>query len=362
MVVGKLKNFYKKYERHIGALTILIGFIFDNLTLRGASISTQTQVFVLYLVLAGISILFLHFLECKEGRKENLPTLHFWLFMLMQFSIGALFSMFFVFYSRGFAISTSWPFLLLLFANLVGNELFKKYYTLLSLQVSLLFIGIFSFYIYYAPVVLHEMSDKVFIYSGLASLFTWFIFMRLLDLVSFKKTNKSRKRIVIGVLSVYVLINIFYFTNIIPPVPLVMKEGGVYHNFSINNQGDYVVDHEPTTGWENVLNEYPIYHRVDGENVYVVTSVYAPAELGTQIIHDWQYYNETTKKWISASKITVPIVGGREGGYRFYSLKQNLTAGKWRVDVLTLRGQNISRIKFEIVDATSTPNLEQVTY
>ncbi len=362
MVVSKLKNFYHRYERHIGTLTIVIGFVFDNLTLRNASINTQTQVFLLYLVLSAVSILFLHFLESKDGRKEKSETLYFWVFLLMQFSIGALFSMFFVFYSRGFALSASWPFLLLLFANLVGNELFKKYYTRLSLQVSLFFLGIFSFFIYYIPVILHEMSDKVFIYSGLASLLSWFIFMRLLDLVSFKKTNKSRIRIIIGVLSVYVLINIFYFTNLIPPVPLVMKDGGVYHNFSINDQGDYIVYHEPTTLWENLLNEYPVYHRVFGESVYVVTSVYAPSELGTQIIHDWQYYDTASKKWISASKIVVPIVGGREGGYRFYSLKQNLTAGNWRVDVETLRGQNISRIKFEIVDATSTPNLEQVTY
>ncbi len=362
MAINALKNFYSKYERHIGSLTILIGFIFDNLTLRSASIDAQTQVFSLYCLLSGITILFLHYLESKEGRKENSPILHFWVFMLMQFSIGALFSLFFVFYSRGFALSASWPFLLLLFANLVGNELFKKYYTLLSIQVSLFFISIFSFFIYYMPVILHEMSDKVFIYSGLASLMTWFIFMRLLDLVSFSKTNKSRKRIVIGVLSVYFLINILYFTNAIPPVPLVMKNGGVYHNFSANSQGDYIVYGEPTAHWWNIFDEYSTYHRVSGENVYVVTSVYAPAELGTKIIHDWQYYDESSKKWVSTNKITVPIIGGREGGYRFYSFKQNITQGKWRVDVLTLRGQNIARIKFEIVDAASTPNLEQVTY
>ena len=362
MAINIIKNFYSKYERHIGSLTILIGFVFDNLTLRNSSIATQTQIFSIYLILSGISILFLHFLESREGRKDGSPTLHFWVFMMMQFTIGALFSMFFVFYSRGFALSASWPFLLFLFANLVGNELFKKQYTRLSLQVSLYFIGIFSFFIYYMPVVLHEMSDKVFIYSGFASLAVIFIFMRLLELISFSRVNQWRLRIGIGVLTFYALINIFYFTNLIPPVPLVMKNGSVYHNFSVNNQGDYIVYGEPTANWWNIFDEYSNYHRVQGENVYVVTSVYAPADLGTQIIHDWQYYDESSKKWISTNKITVPIIGGREGGYRFYSFKQNITPGKWRVDVLTLRGQNISRIKFEIIDATSTPDLEQVIY
>ncbi|MFA6463912.1 MAG: DUF2914 domain-containing protein [Candidatus Paceibacterota bacterium] len=355
-----IRTLYSKYERHIGTLTIITGFIFDNLTLREASIDAQTMVFIIYLILSGVSILFLHFLESRE-KKENKGYLHFWVFLLMQFTIGGLFSMFFVFYSRGFALSASWPFLLFLFANLVGNELLKKEYTRLSLQVSLYFIGIFSFFIYYIPVILHEMDDKIFIYSGLASLITVFIFMRLLELIYFKRVNRSRLKIGFGVLTFYILINIFYFTNVIPPVPLVMKDGGVYHNLSVNNRGDYIAYKEPISEW-NIFNEYPAYNKIQGESVYVITSVYAPAKFGTQVIHDWQYYNENSKKWISASRIFVPIIGGREGGYRFYSVKQNITPGIWRVDVETLRGQNISRIKFEIVDADFTPNFEQVIY
>ena len=87
MVVSKLKNFYHKYDRHIGTLTIIIGFIFDNLSLRNASINTQTQVFLLYLILSAFSILFIHFLESKEGRKEKLETLYFWVFLLVSFCI-----------------------------------------------------------------------------------------------------------------------------------------------------------------------------------------------------------------------------------------------------------------------------------
>ncbi len=356
-----LKHFYEKYERHIGSLTIIIGFVFDNVAIRQSVINTQTQVFLTYIILAGLSILILHWIEGKEGRKENYATLHFWIFLLMQFSIGSLFSMFFVFYSRGVSIATSWPFLLLLFGNLVGNELFKKYYSQLSLQVSLYFIGIFSFFIYFMPTVLHEMSVRVFIYSGITSLLTVFVFMRLLELISIQRVRKWRPRIAIGVLFVYLLINVFYFTNIIPPVPLVMKEGGVYHNFSVNSEGDYVVEAEQKS-WSSVFDEYPIYHRAPNEIVYVVTSVFAPAQLDTTLIHDWQYFDPVTKKWQSESKVKVPIVGGREGGYRFYSLKQSITSGKWRVDVETTQGQIVGQIKFEIVDSTSTPSLSKVVY
>ncbi|MEI6479068.1 MAG: DUF2914 domain-containing protein, partial [bacterium] len=222
------------------------------------------------------------------------------------------------------------------------------------------FISVFSFSIYFLPVVMHHMSDRIFIYSGFLSLVLIFFFVLLLVIISPKRVKQWGKRMVVGVLTIYLLINVFYFTDTIPPVPLVMKDGGVYHDFSVTDSGDYEVYSE-NSGW-NFFQTYPVYHRLGSEPVYVVTSVYAPSKLDTNIIHDWQYYDETTKDWKSASRIVVPIYGGREGGYRFYSFKQNLTPGNWRVNIETAQGQIVSRIKFEVVDATSTPELSKVIY
>lgn len=43
-------------------------------------------------------------------------------------------------------------------------------------------------------------------------------------------------------------------------------------------------------------------------------------------------------------------MGGREGGYRGYSVKGNLFAGEWRVNVTTERGQSLGRTSFTVVD------------
>ena len=55
------------------------------------------------------------------------------------------------------------------------------------------------------------------------------------------------------------------------------------------------------------------------------------------------------KEWISASRISFPIRGGREEGYRGFSQKSNVFPGSWRVYVETKDGQIIGRIRFDVV-------------
>ena len=356
-----IKSFYGRYEGRIGALAILVGFVFDNLTLRDASTHSQTIVFTIYLILAGISIIFLHLIEGQEGRKESHAKAHFWLFILLQFAFGSLFSMFFVFYSRGVSLTTSWPFLLILIGNMIGTEAWKSHYLRLSLQVSMLFIAVFSFSIYLVPTIVHRMNAFTFALSGALALALIFLFLRLLVWISPMRVEEARTRVALGVLSVFVLMNALYFTNAIPPVPLVMKAGGVYHYFSPTAEGDYPVLEEEKS-WKDFFRAFPPYHRVAGEPVYAVTAVYAPSRLETEIIHNWQYFDESSLRWVSVTKIRVPIVGGREGGYRMYSVKQSVSPGLWRVDVETSEGQIVGRIRFKIVEGGLLPALERKVY
>ena len=64
---------------------------------------------------------------------------------------------------------------------------------------------------------------------------------------------------------------------------------------------------------------------------------------------------------MTSTRITVPIRGGREDGYRLYSMKYNVFAGDWRVNVETLDGRVIGRVNFKIVDS-DTPATTTVSY
>jgi hypothetical protein len=99
-----------------------------------------------------------------------------------------------------------------------------------------------------------------------------------------------------------------------------------------------VVDHEPIDS----------ISRIDAsqlaQGVYAYVAVQAPWGLEQEIGFKWQHgdYSET---------ITAFINGGREAGYRTYSVKNNFpepAGGNWTVDVLTAQGQLLERLEFVV--------------
>jgi hypothetical protein len=76
--------------------------------------------------------------------------------------------------------------------------------------------------------------------------------------------------------------------------------------------------------------------------------VFAPIQLKTNVVHIWRRYDETTRMWRTESTVKFPIVGGREGGYRAYSIKSRPASGRWRVDIETAEGLLIGRIPFSV--------------
>jgi len=90
-------------------------------------------------------------------------------------------------------------------------------------------------------------------------------------------------------------------------------------------------------------------HIKKGEPVYVYSAVFAPTDLNTKIFHSWEYYDKVLDRWVKTDKIGFAIFGGRDGGYRGYSLKTSLVEGRWRVRVATERDQTLGRIEFDVL-------------
>ena len=155
--------------------------------------------------------------------------------------------------------------------------------------------------------------------------------------------------------------NLLYFTNIIPPIPLALKQTGVYHRIVrvIDNSAMsavYEVKAEATT-WQDYFNRYPVFHKGVGESVYVFNAIFSPGNFVTEIVHQWQYFDETNNEWVDSSKIILPISGGREEGFRTYSFKKSVSDGLWRVKVMTVSGQVLGLINFRVENVFSSPNL-----
>lgn len=352
----KIKELHSKYERYISPLSLLAGFIADNLTLRRIDLLAENVAILSYLFIAGASILILNAYDVGRLRGKIIDKLSDILPFVMQFAFGGLFSVFVVFYFRSASFFASWPFLLVLAGLLVGNEVFRKQYSRLVFQLSIYFVAIFSYSVFAVPIVLRKINDTVFLISGLASIALISLFIFIIWLVLREKLSPARNLFIKSIAGIYLLFNVFYFANIIPPIPLSLKESGIYHDVQRLN-GGYIIKTEPSQ-WPGFFNNFNyIFHWKYGEPVYCYSAVFAPAKISADIMHRWSYFNEEKKEWEEKSLLGFPIIGGRDGGYRGYSVKYEIEPGKWRVDVITEQGKILGRIKFEIVEVGEYPEL-----
>jgi hypothetical protein len=157
------------------------------------------------------------------------------------------------------------------------------------------------------------------------------------------------KKLALAIGSVFVIFNILYFTNIIPPVPLSLKFKAVYHSVTKITEGQYRAVYEENP-WYSLRKRSRTLHSSGSGPVYVFTSVYAPVDFTTSINHEWQSFNEESRRWVTSDTISLSVSGGRDGGFRGFSKKTNIVNGSWRVVVRTKQNQVLGYVYFKITD------------
>lgn len=347
---------YEKIKPHANALAFILGFIWDNFMLSRIDHRFANIMLGTYLFLSFVCVLVLNMHEAKRAKGRQPARYTVWLTPLLQFCFGSLFSAYIIFYTRSASLAVNWPFLVFLVLLVFGNEIFRKQYSRPPFQLAILFIVLFSYAIFSLPVFFGVMGPAVFLLSGLVSLAFISLTAYLVARTAPERFASSRRWFFINTFFLYSLFNYAYFTNIIPPVPLALKEIGVYHSVLRGDNDTYRLVFEPGRWYPLVDDTALVYRRSDGKPVYVFGAVFAPTRLSIPIFHRWQKFDESKNEWSSTDVLQFPIVGGRDDGYRGYSLKRNITDGLWRVDVETLRRELIGRVEFEVVSTTTPPN------
>jgi Protein of unknown function (DUF2914) len=354
---ARVRDWYKKFERPISSLSLIGGFVFDALTLKRVDEFWENFWIVGHLLIVAICIVLINRLEDERLDETNPEKVHFWLVNILQFFFGGLLSTYLVFYFRSGSLAVSWPFFLILAAAFIANESLKKHYSRLVFQISIFFLSVFLFSIYLVPVLIHSIGPWIFILSGVASLIAIWIFLMFLKYSAKEKFNKSKGWLYLSIAGIFVGLNVLYFFNLIPPIPLSLKDAGIYQSLTVNAPGIYTVQEE-SQGFFSFLSPDETIHMISGTPLYAYSAIFSPGSFNTTIIHDWQYYDPTTKKWVTKGRISLAVIGGRDGGYRTFSMEGGITAGKWRVDVETTRGQIIGQLGFNVIVVSSTPALE----
>lgn len=349
------------YERYVSPIALISGFLADNfILLRRVDLLQTNAILLFYLVVAAFGIVLMHLVEAGKIRNRHLVNTSPLILIAMQFAFGGLFSGYLSLYSRSASLALSWIFVAVVAALLLGNERFTRFYSRFIFQISLYFTVLFSFLIFFLPVVLHRIGPAMFILSGVASLLVITVFLWVLNRTVPGIVRKDLALAVPIIVVIFCVFNALYFANIIPPLPLALKEAGVYHSVMRAPNGDYQLLAEPVPWYASYLRYNTTYHATTDEDVYVYSAIFAPSGLATAILHEWQRYDEVSRAWVTTGALRFGIVGGRDGGYRGYSFKSAPAPGKWRVNVITEYGQLIGRISFTVVPASTPPPLESL--
>ncbi|MBI4120745.1 MAG: DUF2914 domain-containing protein [Parcubacteria group bacterium] len=352
--VQKGKTWFVRHERRLSSAALILGFFADTLTLKRVDLAFEQIVIVTHLLIVATCIALINFYE-REAVLRGSSFVHRVIPLLMQFSFGALFSGFFIFYTKSASLVASWPFLLFLLALLVGNEFLRARYQRLVFQVSLFYFVLFSFVIFYVPIVIGALGAEVFLFSGAVSLALIAGFVLTLALFIPQRIAESKRFLVASIATIFVVVNTLYFANIIPPIPLSLK--GAEVAYQVRRLGYEYEIRDEKESWLTALLPFETMHITPHAPVFFYSSIFAPTDLATSIVHEWEHYEEGTGEWVVVSRVPFPIFGGRDGGYRGYSLIENLASGRWRVNVKTERGQLLGRAQFVVEYVSQTPQL-----
>ncbi len=352
------------------AVFFLLGVTYDTVTLTRIDRLQDNLVLMLYLALLGTLIILTGRLgiEPPPDREQltSLPAFTRWVLasrpyfpMASQFLLGGLFSAYTIFYSRSTSFTGTAVFFSLLIALLVINEFLRDRLSNLRLLVSLYGVVTFAFLTFFLPVMTGYMNAMVFLLGAGVSVA---VTLRVVHLIYRDNPDRSRHeatKVTVPTIACVALLVGFYFMNWIPPVPLSLKFGGMYHEIKrTGDQFELSFERQWYQVWKRADTTYP-----SNQPIYCFTAVFAPVDLNTTIYHHWYFRPTSERPFMHADRIPIKISGGREGGYRAYSFKQRLDPGDWRVDVESQDGRIIGRVSVQVEGPGETvPTLASISY
>ncbi len=271
-------------------------------------------------------------------------------FLLLQFLFGGLFSALFILYFKSSSHLTAVLWSLGLGGLLVANEFIDDKYHRFTFTWALFGLCAMLLFNFLLPFLVGSIGMVWFYLSTLAGAgFTHWLR---------KKTPGCPGRaapiwIIAGILAMA------YPLDLIPPVPLVKRDIQVGRNFEYA-AGEYRLTLEKTPWWVFWRELSGEVHLAPGERLYCVSSVFAPSGVSTRLYHRWEHY-DGLRGWQTTSRMGFGLSGGRDGGFRGYTYKQEVAPGEWRVHVETENGRTVVTHAFSVVtDAPVEPDREIV--
>lgn len=347
----------ERLKRHWLTISFICGFITDLILLNKVDDLIDNLILLFYMLLSMASLLLLYAGIAEKFSERWSLRARTYAPLTAQYAFGGILSGILIFYGRSGSWFVSWPFLVVVIAVIAGNELLRQRAQRLVFNITILFLALFLYLVLLVPVLSGMMGAWVFIFSGLLALLALWGFLKALRRIVPNFLRANMRSVVFAIGAVYVGINALYFTNVIPPIPLSLKELGVYHNVERTDDGHYAVTYERGAWYQPFKRSNSTYRYQTGDTVFCFASVFAPMRLSTDVFHRWEYYVPEDREWRTHGRFPYTISGGRDSGFRGYTFVRSVHEGTWRCTVETARKQILGRKTFEIIEAAPQRDL-----
>jgi len=353
----RLKLYYSRNEGRAAAAFFAAGFVFDIFTTGRIDSWLTIAQQAIYLTL--ITAVLVHML-LQQGTSLPDPVpgpflkrgYYQYRNALLHFVMGALLSLYAIFYFKSSSLLVSFGFLGFLVILLLVNELKRVQALGLSFKFALLGLCFLSFAAYVVPIAAGSIGVAMFLLSMATGTMPLLAAAWWIRRAAPEKFALARRQILLPLGCVLIGFLVFYFFRIIPPVPLSIPFIGVYHQ--VERKGDsYQLSHE-RPAWRIWHNGDQNFVAQPGDRVYVYFRVFSPARFADQVQVRW-YWKDPARGWTPHDSIPIRIVGGREQGFRGYGFKSNYQPGAWKVQVETTDGREIGRVYFDLIAAPAAP-------
>ena len=358
-MLERAKSFYEKHEAACTVAFFVAGFLFDTLAVG--------RIDKLHNIIHQASYLFLCALftgyELRERHgafvpPERLKTAWRYHEGATHFMLGTLLNIYTLFFFKSASMGVSLLFLIFLAALLAVNELKPFESSGTMLRMSLFSLCLVSYFTYLVPTIVGHIGALPFLGSIAAagacmSVLAWRLRARLPD-----EASSVNRHVLYPFAAVAAAFTILYFTKVIPPVPLSLSEIGVYHSVSRDKDGFVLESTRPQ--WRFWERGDQTFLARPGDAVYCWVSVFSPTRFKERLAVHW-LYEDPKEGWGDQDMIPLDITGGRDEGWRGFTVKSKHKPGRWSVRVTTSDGRELGRIRLTIVpDETTGPRVPHV--
>lgn len=237
---GAAVDFWKTYEHRLGVGALAVGFTFDLFVAKSPDNIIDNILLLCYLCIAGSIIILLN-IRTRRQMEQDSPAEPLTLLLILQFCFGGLASNLLVLYGKSGTLTASAFFIALLVCLVLGNEYLRSRYSQLRFNIVVYYFLLLTYCIIAAPTfIFHSIGAGTFIFSGTISLVVIGLYLTLLFSIVLRGDRRRQVReLGAYVLAIFIVFNGLYFFNVIPPVPLSLKDSGVYHSILKYSSGGY---------------------------------------------------------------------------------------------------------------------------